>query len=284
MAFLSRTDLAVETIDRKTISNGIVQKIRGENFKITEITISGEEACSKTGKPEGIYITLESSSINGLSGDYNNMVHELSKEIKKLIPKGHIMVAGLGNDDITPDALGVYAGEKIIATRHMQSEDVEENEFFSSLRTVTAIIPSVMGKTGIESSEIIKSVVENAKPDGLIVIDALACADMSRLGTTIQISDTGISPGSGVQNKRKEISKKTLGIPVIAIGVPTVMDMYTIIENFTGKQADNKLPNMLVTPKDIDRLTRHCANLISHSINLALQDNLSFEDIEEMQR
>lgn len=283
MKFRSRTDLAVESVTEKMINKGVTQVIRGNNFRITEITISDEAGSKATGKPKGKYITLESDSINGLSGDYNNMVHEFAEELEKLIPDGHILVAGLGNDDITPDALGVYTGEKIIATRHMQM-DGDEYEFFRNLRTVSAIIPGVMGKTGVESSEIIKSVTERIKPDAVIVIDALACADMSRLGTTIQISNTGISPGSGVQNRRKEISENTLGISVIAIGVPTVMDVYTIIENITSKEVNKNIPNMLVTPKDIDRLVRHSANLIACGINLALQKNLTFEDVEEMLR
>jgi spore protease len=280
---MSRTDLAVECVTEEIISEGITRRIRGENFKITEIEIENDECGQKIGKPKGHYVTLENSSLSLFSGDYNNMVHELSEEIGKFIPKGHIMVSGLGNDDITPDALGVYTAENIIATRHLKGE-MQEDEFFRSLRPVSVLVSGVIGNTGIETMEIIKSVTDKIKPSAVIAVDALACADMSRLGTTIQISDSGICPGSGVQNKRKELSAKTLGVPVIAIGVPTVMDMYTIIENCTGKNADENIPNMLVTPKDIDKIINHCSMLISMGINLALQDNLSFEDIEELQR
>lgn len=279
----SRTDLAVESITRNVIKEGITQTTRGDNFKITEIIIDNEESGKKIGKPKGKYVTLESSSLNGFSGDYNKMAHELADELRKFIPDGHIMVIGLGNSDITPDALGVYTAENIIATRHLRNE-MSENEFFMSLRPVSVLISGVIGKTGIETAEIIKAVTDKIKPDAVVVVDALACSDISRLGKTIQISDTGICPGSGVQNKRKELSYNTLNVPVIAIGVPTVMDMYTIIENFTGGKADADLPNMMVTPKDIDRLSEHCASLLSCGINLALQPNLEFEDIEEMQR
>ncbi len=264
-----RTDLAIEAISEQKTDKGFTQKIRGKFFKITEVNISDEKVFNR---PVGKYITLESSAINGLSGDYKSMVHELSEELEKIIPEGHIFVVGLGNDDITPDALGVLTVEKIIATRHMKNIGFE---FFDELRTVTSIIPGVMGNTGIESSEVIKSVVERIKPNGIIVVDALACSDISRLGTTIQISDTGISPGSGVQNKRKELSKNTLGIPVIAIGIPTVIDLNNIVKNFKGE-------NMLVTPKDIDKLVKHSADLISCSINLALQKNLTLEEIQEL--
>ena len=283
MRFSARTDLAVECVSSRSISHGITQNTRGENFCITEIIIENDTDAKALGKPKGRYVTLQSSSLNGFGGDYRKMIAELADELEKFIPQGHIMVAGLGNSGITPDALGVYAAEGIIATRHLKTE-FSDDEFFSNLRPVSVLISGVIGKTGIETAEIIRSVAENIKPDAIIAIDALACADMSRLGRTIQISDSGISPGSGVQNKRKELSYNTLGIPVIAIGVPTIMDMYTIIENFTGKKAGSDMPNMMVTPKDIDKLIKHSAEIIAYALNCALQPDLSFEDIEEMQR
>ena len=210
------------------------------------------------------------------------MAEELAEEIKKLVPGGKILIAGLGNDDITPDALGVATADRIFATRHLKDEfgEKESDENFPRLREVAVISAGVMGKTGIESMEIVKSVCERIGFDGVIAVDALACSDISRLGTTIQISDSGISPGSGVQNKRKELSEGTLGIPVIAIGVPTVADMHTIAMNLTGKELEKDLPNMMVTPRNIDMLTEKTARLLGMSINLALQENMSYEDIE----
>lgn len=283
MTFSPRTDLAVECVSGRTLSHGITQTVRGKTFHITEILIENDEDAKTVGKPKGRYVTLETDSLNGFGGDYRKMIEELADELGKFIPEGHIMVAGLGNSGITPDALGVYAADGVIATRHLKSEFADD-EFFGNLRSVSVLISGVIGKTGIETAEIIRSVAERIKPDAIVAIDALACADMSRLGRTIQISDTGISPGSGVQNRRKELSYNTLGIPVIAIGVPTVMDMYTIIENFTGNKADSKIPNMMVTPKDIDKLTQHSAEIIAYALNCALQPDLSFEDIGEMQR
>ena len=140
----------------------------------------------------------------------------------------------------------------------------------------------VLGTTGIESAEIVKAITEKIKPDIIIVIDALACSELSRLGKTIQISDAGISPGSGVENKRKELSQRTLGVPVIAIGVPTIIDMHTIVEELTGKRANNNMPNMMVTPKDIDQLVSHASRLISTGLNLALQPALDFDDAAEL--
>lgn len=283
MTFSPRTDLAVECVSGHTLSHGITQTVRGKTFHITEILIENDEDAKTVGKPKGRYVTLETDSLNGFGGDYRKMIEELADELGKFIPKGHIMVAGLGNSGITPDALGVYAADGVIATRHLKSEFADD-EFFGNLRSVSVLISGVIGKTGIETAEIIRSVAQRIKPDAIVAIDALACADMSRLGRTIQISDTGISPGSGVQNRRKELSYNTLGIPVIAIGVPTVMDMYTIIENFTGNKADSEIPNMMVTPKDIDKLTQHSAEIIAYALNCALQPELSFEDIGEMQR
>lgn len=280
---MSRTDLAVECVTGEVIKKGITRRIRGENFKITEICISDDESGAEIGKPAGRYVTLESSSLNGFGGDYNDMVHELADELSEFIPSGHIMVAGLGNDGITPDALGVVTAENIIATRHLKSE-LQEDEFIRSLRPVSVLISGVIGKTGIETAEIIRSVTDKTLPSAIIAVDALACSDISRLGTTIQISNSGICPGSGVQNRRKELSLKTLGVPVIAIGVPTVVSMHTLIENLTDIVPDESMPDMLVTPKEIDKIINHCSSVISMAINLALQKNLSFEDIEELKR
>ncbi|MGN0606232.1 MAG: GPR endopeptidase [Oscillospiraceae bacterium] len=278
----SRTDLAVECVSRKTVKEGITQTKRGGFFRITEIIIENDDCAKEIGKPKGKYITMETDCLNGLCGNYNDMAQEFADELKQLIPDGNILVAGLGNMDITPDSLGVIAAENVIATRHLKDMDTDD-EFFSKLRSVSVLISGVIGNTGIETAEIIKSVADSIRPSAIIAVDALACADISRLGKTIQISDTGICPGSGVQNKRKELSVNTLGIPVIAIGVPTVMDMYTIIENCMEKEADRNIPNMMVTPKDIDRLSEYSAKLIAMGINLALQSDLSAEDIENLQ-
>lgn len=277
----SRTDLAVECISRKAIKKGITQTERGDAFKITEIIIENDETSREIGKPKGRYITMETDFLNGFGEDLNVMAHEFANELKTLIPNGNILVAGLGNTDITPDALGVLTAEKVIATRHLKEFYADEG-IFSNLRSVSVLISGVIGNTGIETAEIIKSVADNIKPSAVIAVDALACADISRLGRTIQLSNTGICPGSGVRNKRKELSENTLGIPVIAIGIPTVMDMNTIIENISGK-SENSVPDMMITPKDIDRLSDFSARLIAKGINIALQPNLSEEEIDSMQ-
>ena len=208
------------------------------------------------------------------------MAQELAAEIESFIPEGDILVAGLGNNDITPDALGPQAAAKVLATRHLRDElDNDEEQFLTSLRRVSSFAGGVLGQTGIESAEMIRAICRELKPAAVIAVDALACSDVSRLGTTIQISDSGISPGSGVANTRRELSQRVLGVPVIAVGVPTVVDMHTIVRSFTEAEIGEELPNMMVTPRDIDRLTERASQLIAFGINLALQPTMSFEDV-----
>ncbi|MGN0676677.1 MAG: GPR endopeptidase [Ruminococcus sp.] len=276
-----RTDLAVESINYKEISKGIRQSERGKAFKITEISIDDDSYIEFTGKGKGIYITLEGDNLSKFSDSYDDMISEFSAELEKLIPDGDILVAGLGNNDITPDALGPQTANKILATRHLQNEfNSDEEEFLTSLRRVSVLAGGVLGQTGIESAELLKAVCSEINPSGIIAVDALACSDISRLGTTIQISDSGISPGSGVANSRKEISEKVFGIPVIAVGVPTVVDMYTIVNSMTQCEPDKSIPNMIVTPRDIDRLTERASQLIAYGINLALQPKLTLDDVK----
>lgn len=275
-----RTDLAVESFSAERLPDGVHRNIRGESFEITEIIIDNDDSLETLGKGKGRYITLEGSSLSRFSDEYEEMACELADELKRLVPEGEILVVGLGNNDITPDALGPQVTAKILATRHLRSElDSDEEEFLTSLRPVSAFAGGVLGQTGIETSEMVKAIVEQLHPAGIIAVDALACSDISRLGTTIQLSDAGISPGSGVSNARKELSEKLFGIPVIAVGVPTVVDMHTIVRSLTGHRIDSKLPNMIVTPRDIDRLTERASQLIAFGINMALQPQLTFEEI-----
>ncbi len=275
-----RTDLAVESFSDSSLPDGVHRRTRGSSFSITEITIDDDSCLSTIGKGKGRYITLEGTSLSRFSDDYEQMIIELAGEIGKLVPDGEILVAGLGNNDITPDALGPQVISKVLATRHLRDElDSEEERFLTSLRPVSAFAGGVLGQTGIETSEMVHAIVQHIHPAAIIVIDALACSDISRLGTTIQICDAGISPGSGVSNTRKELSEKIFGIPVIAIGVPTVVDMHTIVRSLTGNDPDKELPNMMVTPRDIDRLTERASQLIAFGINLALQPSLTLDDV-----
>ena len=279
----SRTDLAVEMIDpdAESLPKGITRKLRRSSVcSITEVIVESMEAGIKIGKPKGRYITIETDRLSAHPEDFTEQSSNIADELTSLIKDPHrILIAGLGNEHITPDALGPRTASRIIATRHVAEENTGSELSSLELRSVSVIAAGVMGQTGIESSELIFAVSEKIHPTCIIAIDALACNDISRLGTTIQITDSGISPGSGVQNRRKELSLETLGIPVIAIGVPTVVDMHSIAHNITGNAPDKHLPNMMVTPRDIDKLIDRTAHLLAYSINKAAQPQLSAEDI-----
>lgn len=275
-----RTDLALESFSADSLPENVHIYTRGEAFDITEIIIDDDSCLDAIGKGRGRYITLEGNSLSRFSDDYQLMAQELSQELAALLPEGEVLVVGLGNNDITPDAIGPQTAAKVLATRHLRGElDSGEEHFLTSLRPVSAFAGGVMGQTGIETAEIVRAISAELRPAAIIAIDALACTDISRLGTTIQLTDTGISPGSGVSNRRQELSEKLFHIPVIAVGVPTVVDMHTIVRSLTGKSINGELPNMMVTPRDIDRLTERASQLLAFGINLALQPTLSFEDV-----
>jgi len=274
-----RTDLAVESIGESALPKGVRRLIRGKVFDITEIIISDDSCLDTIGKGRGRYITLETGHLSRFSDDYEAMSTELADELSALIPDGDILVVGLGNSDITPDALGPQTASKVLATRHLRDELGDDDEFLVSLRRVSTFAGGVLGQTGIETAEIVRALVGQIRPAGVIAIDALACSDVSRLGSTIQLTDTGISPGSGVSNSRMELSERSLGIPVIAVGVPTVVDMHTIVRSLTGGDIPEDTPNMLVTPRDIDRLAERASQLIAFGIDLALHPTLTFSSV-----
>ena len=227
------------------------------------------------GKPVGEYITVELDEFSYDTELLDDRMKSISTQISSLLPKGDgtVLVAGIGNKDITPDALGPRCAEGIFSTRHITSELAEEIGL-DFLNPVCSLATGVLGQTGIETGEIIKSVADAIKPKAVIVIDALAAAGLERLGRTVQITDTGITPGSGVGNKRAEISKNTLGVPVIAIGVPTVVDAVTLAKDMTGNKTATEsaeAQNMMVTPREIDVMIERAAKLISLCVNCALQ-------------
>ena len=274
----ARTDLAIEkdsfiSGDRP---KGIRRKIfETEKTKITRISVLDKEAAEAMGKPVGEYITVELDEFSYDTELLDDRMKSISTQISSLLPKGDgtVLVAGIGNKDITPDALGPRCAEGIFSTRHITSELAEEIGL-DFLNPVCSLATGVLGQTGIETGEIIKSVADAIKPKAVIVIDALAAAGLERLGRTVQITDTGITPGSGVGNKRAEISKNTLGVPVIAIGVPTVVDAVTLAKDMTGNKTATEsaeAQNMMVTPREIDVMIERAAKLISLCVNCALQ-------------
>lgn len=273
MNICERTDIALECIDESAgiLPKGIERKIRKSSVcDITEIIVNSTEGAKKLGKSMGKYITIETDRLSSHPKDFKEQTENISDEIQGIVKNPErILIVGLGNRNITPDALGPLTADRIIATKHLS--EIPEVNF---LTQVSVLSPGVTGQTGIEVQEIISSVCEKINPTAIIAIDALACAELSRLGTTIQLTDTGISPGSGVLNKRKELSKSTLGVDTYAIGIPTVTDLYNIFS-----EKEKNFPNMMITPRDIDELIRRAASLLSLSINKAFQKNLSDSEI-----
>ena len=286
----SRTDLALERAEGLEAPEGITLRRRGKAFQITEIEIDSDAHGAVIGRGKGRYLTLERIEPGSSGSAMQAQTEELAQELRQFLPEGDgaVLVAGLGNADITPDALGPQTAGLVLATRHLRAELAEnepDTDFLRGLRQVSVLANGVLGQTGIETAELISALRETVQPACIIAVDALACSDLERLGTTVQISDAGISPGSGVQNRRAELSERTLGVPVIAVGVPTVVDLHTIVTQAVGEDAQTSLtafPNMMVTPRDIDRLLHHAARLLAMSLNLALHPQFTFADAEAL--
>lgn len=265
-----RSDLALEAAQgiltgSEVISGISVSKYLRGGFHISDVKVTSAAAAERLGKPVGRYLTLEAGAALDESVHLKEDAKALSEELGLLVghPKS-VLIAGLGNSHVTPDSLGTATADRIIATRHLESENRELRSLFDC--SVSVIKPGVMGSTGMESLETVKAAASVTAPDAIILIDAFACGGVSRMGGCVQISDVGISPGSGVMNSRAEISQTTTGVKCIAIGVATM--------------CDSKETGMMVTPKDIDRLIRHSAKLLAHGINMCLHPKLSFEEIE----
>lgn len=322
-----RTDLVLEAnelfkqqkLDERMQQHGEppgveVENAGTEDIKVTRVRVVSPTGEASIGKPMGNYITLEVPRLR----EYDQVLYEdtckaLAKElvsILKLKEKSTILIVGLGNWNVTPDALGPKVVSSVMVTRHLLEYVPEQVD--KGVRPVCAVAPGVLGITGIETGEIIKGVIDKIKPDVLIAIDALASRKMERVSTTIQIADTGIAPGSGVGNKRMELSKDTLGIPVIAIGVPTVVDAATMANDTIDLVIDNMIKqakqgsefynmlkeidrndkyeliqevlkpyigNLIVTPKEIDDIVEKIAKVVANGLNIALHQGITLDDV-----
>lgn len=289
-----RTDLALER--HESINEGSVKGISFEEKELDGIRLShirvldsdGEKAI---GKRKGSYVTAELPSSEQSADKTEKWSSILAEEIRMLLPEGDktVLVAGLGNREITPDALGPECISLLLATRHIKNE-IKDNTVFSSFRSVAGIEPGVLGNTGIETAEILKAVTDRINPCAVIVIDALASRSLERLGNTVQMCDTGVSPGSGVGNRRKTIDKDFLGVPVIAVGVPTVVDGVTValdVMHNSGLEIEKEKRDrilrsekgMMVTPKEIDLVIKRSSKLVALAVNKALQPEMSAADI-----
>lgn len=283
-----RTDLACEAEQRAFVGNKSfsgVKKVE-EHYgiiKVTRIEITDDKGAKTLEKPIGNYITITRE--NGFDNSFEN-VYEVGKvlcgELKKICKKfTSVLVIGLGNEKITPDNLGVNVSKKIFATRHIKfsiPELLGENS-----TEVSTISTGVTAQTGLESAETVGAICEKIRPDLVIVVDALACGEIANLCQTIQVTDTGISPGSGVGNARKELSQKTLRVPVIAIGVPTVIDLETAVFQLSDAGNTSKeIATMMVTPRNIDKVMKICTEIIQIAVNLLLHPDLSPEEISSL--
>lgn len=319
LKFSPYTDLALEiaeNIAETKHHQGIeinTEKCKLENTTVTVINVTDDKGVEITGKPIGSYITLESEFIKENDIDaHEKLISILSRHIKALCPENTntILVIGLGNSHVTPDSLGPKVVDKILVTRHIR--DTVPEDINNAVVSVAALAPGVMGMTGIETAEVVKGVTERVKPDIVIAIDALAARKVSRVNSTIQLSDTGVAPGAGVGNKRKTLNKESLGVPVIAIGVPTVVDAATMANDTIDRVIDTLLnestkggsfynmlkemaeeekynlikevldpftENMFVTPKEVDAVIENLVNIIANSINIALHPGIKLDDI-----
>lgn len=286
-----RTDLALEAAQAVADAaglKGVEQTERTQDgVTVTVVELQTQEAAERVGKPVGRYVTLDLGAVRRREKEgFQRACQTLAEELAKLLPEGTgtVLVVGLGNRAITPDAVGPLAHDHLLVTRHL----IEQMpEIFGSFRPVAAVSAGVLGTTGVESVELVRAVAEALRPDCVIAIDALAAGSMKRLCTTVQLADTGIAPGSGVGNCRKALNRESLGVPVIAVGVPTVVDVNTLARDVLEEAGKGDIePEALgqsgafVTTRDIDERVAECAKLIGYAVNLAVQRGLTIEDVE----
>lgn len=303
--FQVRTDLALEA--RESIGEA-ESELRGvsveeyyretEDVRVIKVTINTRNAAKTMGKPMGIYVTMEAPAMVEPDEDYHREISKcLAEELLKLLPEEeeeqNILVVGLGNREVTADALGPQTVDNLYITRHIVREYGKAAYSCNRMPLLSALEPGVMAKTGMETAEIVKGVVSETKPDVLIVVDALAARSTKRLNRTIQITNTGIQPGSGVGNHRNALTKESLGVPVIAIGIPTVVDSATIVMDAMEKLLEGEenvdavkymsrqqppfpeLNNMYMTGKDIDAVIKRISFTVSEGINIAMEMRMS---------
>ncbi len=277
-----RTDLAMEDGERFTRDNVEINGViieesydKAHEVTITKVVIESENGSKAMGKPKGTYITLEAPNLSIPDEAYHREISvALSHIIQKLLPFKHreepdVLVVGLGNRMVTADALGPLVVDNLRITRHLVQEYGRAALGKSRVSQISSIVPGVMAQTGMETLEILKGIVRETKPGAVIAVDALAARSTRRLNRTIQIANAGIHPGSGVGNHRCSISKESLGVPVIAIGIPTVVEATTIVHDAKGDvQSAPHLRGMYVTPKDIDESVKRLSFTLSEALNM----------------
>lgn len=267
----SRTDLALECMDfagGAGAEGAEYRRFTQGGLACEEVRVSSPRAAERLGKPVGRYLTADPTPFARDSGISFQEAEDLAGCLCALLPEHcrQVLVAGLGNRSITPDAYGPQVADQILVTRHLPPS-LTRQIGLDGVNPVSAVAPGVLGQTGVESAELIQAVCRLVQPQAVIVVDALACSGLERLGRTVQMSDAGIVPGSGVHNNRRELSRNTLGVPVIGVGVPMVAEI------------DGGVSPLIVTPREIDLILEHAAKLTACAINKALQPTLSVEEI-----
>lgn len=317
-----RTDLALETQEKMQEDHVDLKGVRfleekiNKNLTVSTVVIETENGAKTMGKPKGTYITIEALDMDEEDEDYHREISiQLAKVIKELIhvkkEELSVLIVGLGNREVTPDALGPRVVDNLFITRHIINEYGKYAFGSDKVNRISSIVPGVMAQTGMESLEIIRGIIKETKPDLIVAVDALAARSTKRLNRTIQVTDTGINPGSGVGNHRHGLNEKSLGIPVISIGIPTVVDAATIVNdtmyNLVSAMCESKAfqtignslgelndaekyelirellsPNlnaMFVTPKDIDGSVKRLSFTISEGLNIAFMEGKTLEPV-----
>ena len=293
-----RTDLALEAKELWTESAEKETKLEGvrardslrEGYQVTTVDILDEQGASSLGKPVGSYVTVQLDALARREEDaFGRAARAIAAELNgllKLPEEATCLVVGLGNRAITPDAIGPGVADHTMVTRHLVEQAPEH---FGSFRPVAALAAGVLGTTGVESGELVKAVAEKIRPGYIIAVDALASRSMDRVCTTVQLANTGIVQGSGVGNHRAALNRETLGVPVIAVGVPTVVDAGTLAADILAEAGQEGLDpealagagdGLMVTPRDIDQRVADLVKVIGYGINLALQPGLTIEDVD----
>lgn len=282
-----RTDLADEAHDlwreemRRDLPGAAAGRMESEGFAARVLEIRDEEASKELCKPMGRYVTFELGPLRrGEKEAFVRGCAALAGELRRqlALARGErVLVVCLGNADVTPDAVGPLAAQSILVTRHLKEAMPRD---FAPFRSVCVFCPGVLGGTGLESAVLTAAAAGAAAPDRIIAIDALAARETGRLCRSVQITDAGIVPGAGVGNARSALNAQTLGVPVVAVGVPTVVDARTLCAGLTGAAPPPEAEPLFVTPRDIDVRVRESARLVAFAVNMALHDGLTLEDME----
>ena len=284
-----RTDLAQEARELWAEEEGgglppgvTAETAEEEGTAVEILTVASPEGAAALGKPQGVYVTLTPGALlRREEGAFDRAALALGRQLRRLLdlaPEAAVLAVGLGNEAVTPDSLGPRAMRHVLATRHLK-EALPET--FGAFRRVAVLETGVLGNTGLESAELVRAVTEKLRPDAVIAVDALASRRLGRVCRTVQLTDTGIVPGAGVGNRRAALNRETLGIPVLALGVPTVVDAATLAADLTARAGMGRpapadfgshAAEMILTPREIDERIARAARLLGYGINLALHD------------